>query len=1345
MYEWEKMFQQTALEKGKMEYEAHRVTELKKDGDRYTAAVLDQKRHEVSITMQDGRPKRGKCDCPVAKGRQLCAHMAALLYVIEDEKKRQEKTRLKEEEEKERRRLAREKRQEVKKRREIEKQQQEEARRRMAEEEAAKKETRKRAQEEKEAAEKAWKAERRRLEEEARRRADERQREEEKERLAQEQERIEKERQEQMRLAEEEKQKREEEKNSRYALLGETWEDEADQDDFSISDLEHYRYFDIEKIRSSVPFPKDALKNGRKLFRQGAVKITRVRSGFDREGDVVFGEIYTSVAEGQTEIPQIIQFTRTGVLNSRCGCPQCTRSYYGFYAGGRRCTCKYTAAAMDALELYLQNYKITDATDAKGWFLLDAFGGGGLREEQNGMETGSEKLRLEVRLAVVRQGLEASFRIGNSKMYVIKNLGEFCENVRNCADETYGKATSFNHARSNFTEEAKLWIDFIIKAVKDDEQAVERLRQSGYYYESRRNSDKAIALYGWRLDAFFDTASKAGTVEYDMGGREKKKYAPLKTRVKNPQIDVDISEAKLDGGKDFHGIDVDIAMPRLYSGLNADYYIEGGYMNRTDPGFSEKLGALAEQEENGHVAFRVGRNYLNTFYYNVLPRLEEIARINEHSGERIRQYLTPEARFTFYLDADEGEVFCRIFAEYGQREFSLVETLAQKTIKEPYRDAVGEGRILNRVLGWMPYVDEERDALSTGRDEEKVYQVMTEGVEQLLQMGEVRCTDSFRSRRVIRRVKPRVGVSVSEGLLELEISADGLEQKELLDILQSYRMKKRYHRLKDGSFVGLDDASIGTVDELTEALSLKPADMIKGKMHIPLYRALYLDRMLAENDEVYSKRDSHFREMVKEFKTIDDSDFEEPASLSDILRNYQKDGFKWLRTLEEWNLGGILADDMGLGKTLQIIALLLSAKLEGRTGTTLVAAPAALVYNWEEEIRKYAPELRTAVIAGNQEERREKIEQYGEYDVLVTSYDTLRRDIPFYEGKEFRCEVIDEAQYIKNHTTAAAKAVKVIKSRHRFALTGTPIENRLSELWSIFDYLMPGFLYGYETFRREIETPIVKNQDEDVMKRLQKMTGPFILRRLKENVLSDLPEKLEETRYVRFDGEQKNLYDAQVLHMRETLAGQAEEDFNKNRFQVLAELTRLRQICCAPSLCFENYRGGSAKVDACVQLILSAIDGGHRMLVFSQFTSMLEILEKELDKEDIQYYVITGSTPKEERLRLVKEFNSGSVPVFFISLKAGGVGLNLTGADVVIHYDPWWNQAVQNQATDRAHRIGQTKKVTVYKLIAKNTIEEKIQKLQETKQDLADQIIGGETGQLAGMSREDILALLEQE
>ena len=286
-------------------------------------------------------------------------------------------------------------------------------------------------------------------------------------------------------------------------------------------------------------------------------------------------------------------------------------------------------------------------------------------------------------------------------------------------------------------------------------------------------------------------------------------------------------------------------------------------------------------------------------------------------------------------------------------------------------------------------------------------------------------------------------------------------------------------------------------------------------------------------------------------------------------------------------------------------------------------------------------------------------------------------------------------------------------------------------------------MYGYDVFRRELEIPIVKSQDEEAMARLQKMVGPFILRRLKEDVLKDLPEKLEESRYVRLGTRQRELYDGQVLHMKERLAGRNEEDFNKDKLLILAELTRLRQICCDPSLCFEDYKGEAAKLEACLQLIQSAMDGGHRMLIFSQFATMLEILKGNLESMQIPYYMITGSTTKEKRLEMVKEFNGGDVPVFLISLKAGGVGLNLTGADVVIHYDPWWNLAVQNQATDRAHRIGQTKKVTVYKLIAKGTIEEKIEKLQEKKKDLAEQVMGGETGQLGSLSREEILELLE--
>jgi SNF2 family DNA or RNA helicase len=362
--------------------------------------------------------------------------------------------------------------------------------------------------------------------------------------------------------------------------------------------------------------------------------------------------------------------------------------------------------------------------------------------------------------------------------------------------------------------------------------------------------------------------------------------------------------------------------------------------------------------------------------------------------------------------------------------------------------------------------------------------------------------------------------------------------------------------------------------------------------------------------------------------------------------------------------------------------------------------------------------------------------------VLITSYDLLKRDIDMYEDIRFNYEVIDEAQYIKTHTTVASKSVKLINSSRRFALTGTPIENRLSELWSIFDYLMPGYLYDYETFKREIENQVVKYKNEDATTRLKRMVSPFILRRLKDDVLKDLPAKLEEIRYAKLEGEQRKIYDGQVVHMKNMLETQDESEFQKNKIKILAELTKIRQICCNPSLLLEDYNGESAKTQACLDLIESAHEGGHKMLVFSQFTSMLAILEKELESRGIAYYKITGETKKEKRIELVNKFNQDDTPVFLISLKAGGTGLNLTGADIVIHYDPWWNVAVQNQATDRAHRIGQTRTVSVYKLIVKNSIEEKIVKMQEDKKNLADEILSGEMGSIGQMSKEDLLELI---
>ena len=433
---------------------------------------------------------------------------------------------------------------------------------------------------------------------------------------------------------------------------------------------------------------------------------------------------------------------------------------------------------------------------------------------------------------------------------------------------------------------------------------------------------------------------------------------------------------------------------------------------------------------------------------------------------------------------------------------------------------------------------------------------------------------------------------------------------------------------------------------------------------------------------------------------------------------------------------------MGLGKTLQMISVLLAAKQENRLGTALVVTPASLVYNWKEEFAKFAPQLAVEIMAGSKSEREEIMCRSESADVLITSYDLLKRDILFYKERSFSYQIIDEAQYIKTHTTAAAKAVKAVNSKIRFALTGTPIENRLSELWSIFDFLMPGFLYTYDRFRSELEQPIVKQGDERTMKRLKRMVEPFILRRLKQDVLSDLPEKNEEVCYVNFEEKQQQLYDGQVLHMKQILEEESEESFRKNRFAILAEITKIRQICCDPALCLDNYDGPSAKRETCLELIKSAVDGGHKILIFSQFRSLLELVEKDLRQEGIVNFKITGETKKEDRVELVNRFNQDGTPVFLISLKAGGTGLNLTGADIVIHLDPWWNVAAQNQATDRAHRIGQTKNVSVYKLIAKNSIEEKILRLQESKAALADEILDGNTGGLMSMSREDLLELL---
>lgn len=584
----------------------------------------------------------------------------------------------------------------------------------------------------------------------------------------------------------------------------------------------------------------------------------------------------------------------------------------------------------------------------------------------------------------------------------------------------------------------------------------------------------------------------------------------------------------------------------------------------------------------------------------------------------------------------------------------------------------------------------------------------------------------------------------------MSMASNQFNREELAEIFSSYDRKKKYHRLKNGAFITFNEEQKQVMSAISDVMKnyadKKNQDIIK----MPLFRALYLDELLAEKESVELKKNREYRKLIGKMRSYENGDYEVPQSLESVLREYQRDGFYWIKTLKENGFGGILADDMGLGKTLQILAFLLSEKEQGKVGDelrTLIVAPASLVYNWKKEVERFTPQLSVCVMAGTAHERKELIQnQTSNADVWITSYDLLKRDIELYQDIVFANEIIDEAQYIKNQTTHAAKSVRLVNSSFRMALTGTPMENRLSELWSIFDYLMPGFLYSYTRFRSEIETPIVSDKDEDAMTRLRAMIHPFILRRLKKDVLKELPEKQEEIVTVALSGEQKKLYQAHSQRLKMFLEDQNDEDFAQNKLQILAELTKLRQLCCGPELLLENYKGENAKLETCIELITQAIAGGHKILLFSQFTSMLDLIGDELKKAKIDYYRIDGSVKKEARIEMVEQFQNpqNQVSVFCISLKAGGTGLNLTAADIVIHYDPWWNKAAQNQATDRAHRIGQKHAINVYQLIAEETIEQKICELQQVKEDLAEEVLSGEGISSTQFNKDEIMNLLEK-
>ncbi len=553
---------------------------------------------------------------------------------------------------------------------------------------------------------------------------------------------------------------------------------------------------------------------------------------------------------------------------------------------------------------------------------------------------------------------------------------------------------------------------------------------------------------------------------------------------------------------------------------------------------------------------------------------------------------------------------------------------------------------------------------------------------------------------------------------------------------------------KDGSFLDLEqNEDIKFLNSLEYGMEVDYKDLEKGKIRVPVYRSLYLNKLLENVKNVEIKKDKEYKEIVNNIDEREyDNEIVTPNGLNCTLRYYQKIGYKWLKILDGYRLGGILADDMGLGKTVQLISLLLDYKENAKVKLpSIVITPSSLALNWKSEIEKFAKDIKVLVIRGTSEEREKQIKQIPEFDLVITSYDLLKRDMEVYKKEDilFKYQIADEAQYIKNSNTQNAKSLKTINAQTRYALTGTPIENSLAELWSIFDYIMPGYLFTYKKFKQLYEIPIMKENDQEAMEKLKMMIEPFVLRRVKKDVLKELPEKSITVLNNEMQGEQLEIYLSYLAQAKKEAMTEIEGNgFEKSQIKILALLTRLRQICCHPSLFLEDYMGESSKLTQCIEIVKDAIAGKHKILIFSGYTSMLNIIEGNLAKEGINYYKLTGQTKVDERVKLVNDFNNNpDIKVFLISLKAGGTGLNLIGADMVIHYDPWWNMSAENQATDRAYRIGQKNNVQVYKLITKNSIEEKIYELQEKKSKLIDNMLSTQTTFINKLNKDDIMEL----
>lgn len=1084
-------------------------------------------------------------------------------------------------------------------------------------------------------------------------------------------------------------------------------------------------------------------RRGKRYYMEGRVE------DFILPAVAIDDRVYSALVRGSDLYHVDIKLTRDGegIESYECDCPA-AQQYLG--------ACKHAVAAMLELVDFLEEssrgaYSYDDIlaeiardsaglaarhhapTDSERMFSIFEQSLEGVPRAHMVPHQGAylvPRLRVDHHYGVTRF---LELRFGVDRLYVVKNVADFVAAKERGADWALGKNKTVNLGDIFWADPVSEKLYQFIRDTYHTEQGFLDCRPDLAYYQ-RVNSyvfeQKAFNLSPGMLDTFLNIMGDS-RFELRLDGADTEEVGasltepPLRLQLKNNR------------GAGALTVENDCVVPL---DTECRYLYVDGIIYRS----GNRATAIAAllQSLNGKMKLKIPRADLQGFFSRILPHLERVADIDIDEKFHQSYQLHPLAA-ELYIDYAGDGIAVRPILCYGDARFNPVAEDAPplRDGRTLVRDMAAERDLLARMLNYG--FREERDQL-VQYDEERSYDFLSEELPALPDYVEVFYTEAFSKKPV--RPMPRVttGVSVSDSdLLEVTFNMKDIDLNELLAILDSYRQKRRYHRLKDRTFVTLGEQQLQAVADLVENIGITPANAGDGKtVELPLSQAMYLDELAREDESLRLERSRRFRAIVRDLRHPEDVEVEVPESLRGVLRDYQVTGYNWLSALASYHLGGILADDMGLGKTLQVITFLL-AHQDAAQDPSLVVAPTSLVYNWQDEIERFAPTLKALVIAGGKGEREELLESADtSYDVIITTYNMLKRDISVYEKRHFRYVFLDEAQHIKNPTTQNARAVKKLKTSGYFALTGTPIENTLTELWSIFDFLMPGYLMNHKKFKSRYETPIVREQDERALKDLKRHVMPFILRRMKKDVLTELPDKVERKMTSDMTEEQERVYQAWFIRSQKEFATElAQNGFGESRIKILAILTRLRQIACDPAMFLEGYTGGSGKLDMLEEVVAEAVAGGHRLLVFSQFTTMLGAIAERLKRLGISYFYLDGATPALERIRLVKSFNEGTVPIFLISLKAGGTGLNLTGADMVIHFDPWWNPAVEDQATDRAYRLGQKNNVQVLKFITRGTVEEKIYELQQKKKSLIDQMIQPGENFLSKLTEDEVREL----